>query len=140
MGQCGCGDMNLTAAYPVAGTDAVLGIDEYWGCRECGTPLGIVVLLFDPKGREEWVEVSGLKLGPAFEAGEYGGGPAGELFGLTLPFVGQDDLVAAVREGEELKNVRLEDYETLADLLSDWGLELLQEAFAHRKRQMKQGA
>lgn len=136
MGQCGCGDMHLIAAHRVAGTENVLAVDEYWGCRECGTPIAITLRYFDAPGWLDWGRWyhppgrdAHATPEPEMAADEYGGE---EGFGWAFPLIGKAELVQAAREGEELKRVRLEDYATLADLLSDWGLELLQEALRQR--------
>jgi len=132
MGQCGCGDINLIAARPVPGTDGVLAVDEYRGCRECETPIGLMLFFFNPEGQERWVEGwSGMRLGAPLEPSENGedGG-----YGWVFPFIGQSELVKAAREHEGLKDVHPSNYETLAELLSDWGLTLLQEAMARRPK------
>lgn len=133
LGQCGCGDMWLTQAHPIAETEIILAVDEYHGCRECSTPLGFRLYLFNPEGWQEWgQEWSGLKPGVPVQADENGGNAG---FGITLPFLGKGDLLRAVREDEELSQISLEDYGSLEDLLADWGLLLLQEAARRRKRE-----
>jgi hypothetical protein len=53
MGQCGCGDMNVIKAYRIR--DAVILVDEYHGCDDCDTPLGISLYIFTPEEAEKWL-------------------------------------------------------------------------------------
>ena len=119
MGSCGCGDINPISAFRVGGN--IMIIDEYNGCKDCGTPIGLTIHLFSPK-----------------EAMQYLDKPVSEVF-KTLPptswdersfgFVGRDELVAAAAEFEN----DYRQYDSLSDFLSDFGLNLLQAAMKKRE-------
>lgn len=133
MCECNCGELNLVAAHPIEGTDAVLGLHLYPGCSGCGTPIGVTAHLFDPEGWRDWGTegFSGIKLGEPIKPDAYGGCDG---YGLRLPLIGKAELVKAARTDEELKEIDLSDYDSLGDLLEQWGLVLLQEALRHREK------
>lgn len=132
MGQCGCGELFLVQAHPIAGTDITLAVDEYHGCQDCGNPLGASVMLFNPAGWEEWREfgLPNLQPGEPIQADDTGGNGG---HGIWVPFLGPEDLLRAVREDEELSAIDLEEYSTLEDLLADHGMHLLQAAIRRMK-------
>jgi hypothetical protein len=110
--------MNPIAAYKVGGN--VIIVDEYHGCDDCGTPLGLSLHIFSPKEAKEWLDE-----------------PVSEVFEPKPPtawdercfgFVGKDELVAAAAEFEE----DYAQYDSLSDFLSDFGLRLLQSAMKKR--------
>ena len=118
MCECGCGNMNPIAAYKVGGN--VLIVDEYHGCSDCCTPIGLSLHIFSPKEAKEWLDE-----------------PVREIFKPMPPtswderyfsFVGKDELVAAAAEFEE----DYQQYDSLSDFLSDFGLRLLQSAMKKR--------
>lgn len=128
MGQCGCGDMNLRYVHQIEETPVTLGIDTYFGCHDCDTPMGVVVLVFDPSGVKEWVSHYAWTPTQSIRADEYGGNDG---FGITVPFIGREDLKAACKD-EDLLDVDLSEYDSLADLLDERGLSLLRAAWDHR--------
>jgi len=134
MGQCGCGDLVIDSARPIAGTDIVLAVDEYQGCNYCHTGLMPTLHFFDPKGWKEWGE--GAELGEPITPDEFGGDRG---YGWRIPLIGKAELVKAARvlvaeEGEPFGQGE-DGYATLADWLEDYGLRLLQEAMRQRAKQ-----
>lgn len=65
MGQCGCGDLNAVATRKVGNN--VLAIDEYYGCKYCGNPIGIGVQIYTP----EFAKDMGMEPKKEFLPGEY---------------------------------------------------------------------
>lgn len=116
MGQCGCGDMNVIAAYKIG--DKVLIVDEYHGCSDCGTPTGIFLHLFTPEEAAFWLD-----------------GRQPEDFNpdeeRVLPFIGRDELVEAAKEIEQPDDIT--EYGEMADWIHDKAIELLQTAMRKRK-------
>ncbi len=131
MGQCGCGDLHVTQAIPIG--DDVLAVDEYYGCEECHPALAVRLYLFT---RESWDGdwgrwFRGDVMQEPLVANDVGGDGG---HGRWVELIGGDDLVRAVEEDEELRDVQLDDYADLADLLRDHGLTLLKAAMRARKR------
>ena len=58
MGECGCGNTNIQLKF--TGPDGVVyGIQIYPGCRECGSPAGVIIYRFDTKNDPDaamWLE------------------------------------------------------------------------------------
>ena len=130
MGQCGCGDLHIIAAFPVPGTDGILAVDEYHGCQGCDTPAGFRLFFFDREGWEEYSWCFSGTLGEPLEPDAFGGRDG---FGERFPFVGRHELMKAARQGEELRDVDPAEYASVADLVDQWGLTLLQEALRQRE-------
>lgn len=128
MGECGCGDLYLRRGRRVEGTEGVLAADVYQGCRYCNSPLAVRLYFFDEQGWQEWGD--GVPMAETMEPDEFGGNDG---HGWHVTLFGRDELVQAAREDEELSRVRLDDYSSLADLLSEWGLHLLKRALARRE-------
>ena len=119
MGVCGCGDFN-GARWAVTVKGRVLAVSEYDGCNNgCAAPLGFSVHLLTKARAREWdIEPTG-----EWAPDEYGWS---EQF---LNFFSQDELVAAARE----MDVDLSDYDSLADVLEEVGLDLMREAWRRTK-------
>jgi hypothetical protein len=128
MGQCGCGDMNLRYVHRIEKTPVTLGIDTYFGCDGCETPLGVVVMVFDPAGVKEWVDHFAWTPTETVQADEYGGNDGR---GIVIPFIGREDLMAACND-EDLSDIELDEYGSLKDVLDQYGLRLLRAAWDHR--------
>jgi len=128
--------MNLVAAYPLAGTENVLGVDFYLGCRDCGAPPTVRLHFFDAAGWEQWKEFLWGPFGEPLHFGPYGGGSSAESpHGLNIPLAGQGELAKAAREDEDLQEVEPGEYTTLADLFSgDLAGTLIREALLRREK------
>lgn len=114
MGQCGCGDLNLDKVWRIG--DFYLVADRYMSCRDCQTPIGVMLSIFTKKEAKDW----GLKSEGKFE-------PENGYAEKPLPFF---DVAALVKAAEKCEvNKSLGEYDSLADILHDYGLELIQEAF-----------
>lgn len=152
MGQCPCGELFLIRAFRLPGSDLVLAVDEHHGCRHCGNPPGFTLHAFTPQDWETWGKVgsgSGSKQAegtgtvPVPTAScccrlpleiERLDGADNEGFGWWLPFVGPQDLARGAAADEHLRDVALDEYATLADLLEGHGLRILQAALRHREK------
>lgn len=112
MGECGCGLLSLRAAYPIAGTEIVLGIEEYAGCANCETPAGYAVNLYTPEGWERWRGSLSGELGAPMVAGDDGGNAGcGWVFPLNGPYnpTALQREIAALREQNHALNERIVD-------------------------------
>lgn len=122
MGQCGCGDFSPDYVYKLG--DHVIVLSEYHGCQDCDTPLECVMFIMTVEEAKSWcIEEDEMK---SIELNEFGW--AEEI----VPFVGRDELIKAAEEIEEEGELFLNNYATLADILCDYGLDLLQRAMNHR--------
>jgi hypothetical protein len=127
MCECGCGDMNAIVSFEIGNN--ILIVDEYLGCDDCDTPLGIVLHLMDKKEAENWVEKSSIKSFRHDESREEGNGAR------YFSFIGKNELVAAAEEmDKEFESHPFSDYSCLADFMQDYGLELLQKAMNKRRK------
>lgn len=119
MGECGCGSMNPIAAYKVGRN--VLVIDEYWGCKDCDTPIGITLHIFSPS---KAAEVLDRKVTEKFQPE-----PPTSWSEKVIGFIGEKELLDAAEKFED----GWKEYDTFRDFLCDFGLEFLQEAMKKRK-------
>lgn len=123
MGACGCGDNPPREIYQV-GRGQFLGLAPYLGCSYCDTGIGYDLTFLDEKGLKDWADgVPTEKI----DFDEFGG----TNNGLMLGCIGADELRKAARALVETQEIdgTLEEYGTIDDWLSDFGLRLLQEAF-----------
>jgi hypothetical protein len=125
MGECGCGNAAFESAFRVRGQNPVLGIERYAGCRDCGTGPAVRVSVFDRKGATEWlVGLPSKDLIP-----DANGSNSGRGIGIML--WEPEDLIAAAGEIEAAEGTvgpEPNDYESVADWLSDYGHALVSRA------------
>lgn len=133
MSQCGCGDTDIREVHRLAGTEASIGIQKYYGCRECFEGPGVMLYLLNPKGLSDWVM-------PGIEAREISpdefGGNEGR--GIRVPIFEIKDLVKATQTLIDTGDIAdMEDYAGIEDWLSDYGLAVVQEAMRICGERMK---
>ena len=122
MGECGCGDFHPYESYRLG--DYVLAIEIYKGCSYCNTGLMVGLHLFtDAEARRYDIEAH-----KEFKPDEYGHSQ------IDLPLIGKDDLVKAAQKLEP----EFSEYGDLMNFLSDYGLELLQNAINNRLEELRQ--
>ena len=120
MGACGCGDFYADKVYKLP-SGTWVAIQLYPGCRDCDTPLGVMVHVFNAKGAKDWRLADG-------EVEHVTPDEYGALLG-GLPMLTPDDLLTAVKEiGYEVGEGK-DQYATLAEYIEDQGRELLRSAF-----------
>ncbi len=124
MCQCGCGEGPIEQAFELT-RRCVLGIKVYDGCAECFPGLAVDLSVFN-SANVEWLEhlKSQRKIDSSVKPNEYGG--TNPACGIPIPIIDVDSIRAQVVEMEA--DEVLEDYDSLADWLADYGLELLQGA------------
>ena len=127
MCECSCAAQPYLTATRIDGTDVVLAVQVFPGCKDCDYGPGVSVAIFDSPTVEL---IEGLKL-ESIKADEYGGNSG---YGLSVPVLDGEDLIAEARElcpkgtigpGED-------EYESLADWLDDNWDSLLRGA-VHRR-------
>lgn len=128
MCECGCGELVASKALRVQ--DTILVIEEYPGCRYCHTGMAVVLHFFDSEDHaREFIDDMPIE---PITADEYG---ANNGRGEMIPMVGKEELKKAAAVIHSRIDVRLSDYDSLADVIDDIGLDLLQEALRQRKRE-----
>lgn len=128
MGECGCCESLIDAAYQVG--EYVLAVEKYPGCRECERPIAVYAYLLRPE------EIAGL--GIEVEIGPF---PVNR-FGMKVarfPLIGEKELRAAstVIDGES--SFDLSEDASRSDLLAEHGLRLLQEALRQNEKSNQTG-
>lgn len=118
MGECGCGEFYPDKVYRVR--DLYLGLQYYLACDNCKTPVGVVAYLMDEIDAAHWDMVERAREWPR----------KSEVF---LPFFDHNCLVKAA----QVMDVDLEAHLTLADLLTDHGLDLVRKAFEIYREERK---
>lgn len=113
MGVCGCGELSPEKVYRVG--DQFLVVELYRGCSDCGTGLMVSLHLMTPEAAKQY----DIEPNDAFPPDKYGWSQ------VNIPIVGREDLVEAAEVIEENGSLTVE-YDSLADLLRDEGLDLLQ--------------
>lgn len=127
MGQCGCGETWIKRAFRVIGTDFIIGVQEYHGCKECNSSVGLFLSFFTLEGAKEWID-DDLRIEPVLPDA-YG---AFEGRGAQFWLIGREELYLAAAHLEAHEGLRIEDYGSLEDLLHDYGLRLIQAAMDMR--------
>lgn len=132
MGECGCGDFQPSAAFKVG--EKYLAIEEYHGCDYCNAGLAVSVYLMTPQEAGEWGvdEMDVKELKPDI------------CEPVHVPLIGAEELVKAAKvleeeydDGEADEDPWFKQYRSLAELMEDVGLELLQEAMRQREWTVK---
>lgn len=121
MGQCGCGDFTYNKAHKVGGK--ILAQQIYYGCQYCDTPAGVVLHLMSPKEAKNWGVTPEGHFPMDTDSKDYGM--------LCIPVIHPTQLVEAARHPEfesMCGEIDLSEYDSLAELLQDIGLPLLQVA------------
>lgn len=129
MCECSCSEVRGDLNIKLKGSDDVVSIDFYRGCRDCAPLIGVDVRVFNAKGVADFLgDADILDVG----GDEYGHIPTFD----SIELISLEDLQAISRT---LPGT--DDYENLADWLSDHGLDLLQGAFdlAMERRDARNG-
>jgi hypothetical protein len=116
MCECGCGDFVPHKAYRFG--NQVLAIEVYPGCQHCKTGPMVTAQLFTLEGAKEW----GIEEFEEFD--QYG-----QSFILSIQ---HDALETAYRKMNQ--SGQFNEYDNNDDLLSDYGLDLLQNVFRDSKK------
>ncbi|MDQ3804292.1 MAG: hypothetical protein M3416_10725 [Acidobacteriota bacterium] len=126
MGACGCGELSVYEGYTVG--PYVLAVEVYRGCSYCDTGLMVALHLFTP----EEAETYDVEIKSEFKPDKYGHAE------IAFPMVGQADLVKAAEglEAKEEGGSLVPRYDSLADILRDYGLKLLQAGLRYRLKEI----
>ncbi len=117
MCQCGCGDTAIERAFKVD-RGPTIGYQVYRGCKDCHAGIGVDLYFYNSEGARDWCRGSVTEKAP--KGDEYGGNNGA---GIALPLFDVADLV------EESKSLEpISEYDSLADWLEDFGLDLIQGA------------
>lgn len=142
MCQCGCGDTNLEKGYELLG-GTVVAYDIYRGCRDCNPGPGISIYAY-PNRKVGRMWLSGVKI-EQYTPDEFGGNHG---YGISFGLFEVEDLIAEAKEivatesGEVglLKDEDEDDYLSLEDWLSDYGLMMVQGAMRRYRTRMEKAA
>jgi len=127
MCECGCGATDIQAAYQIAGTQIVIGLQVYPGCEDCDYGPGVAILVFDSP-KNEWL--AGVKI-QRIKADEYGGNQG---HGIGVPIFDPENLRAEAAALEEADPIAA-GYESLGEWLDEYGVGLITGAVARRRKQ-----
>ena len=118
MGECGCGSIEPEIILKINSNKYIV-IEKYKGCSYCVAPITTSILFFDKKGFEDYYgKYYHDKIEPV-EFNKDGGTP------YHVNYFSQDDMYKAV---ENLCINPFTDYDSLSDLISDYGLDLIQDS------------
>lgn len=119
MGECGCAGFTPDKTFKI-NDNLFLSAGYYTGCNYCDTPLGVDLWLFDKTVENDIVQDT-----DKIEALELNWGS----FNIPMPMVGREELKNAVAKIKE-DGFDYKDYDSLEDVIEDYGLRLLQYALA----------
>lgn len=131
MGQCGCGEVPIENAVKLPKGE-VVAYHVYRGCADCFSGPGISIYVY-PNTKSEFLEHAKID---DFTPDEFGGNHG---YGISFGLFEVKDLCA---ESVELqKEARIgrgrDDYRSLDDWLSDYGLRLIQGAMRRSAERIK---
>ena len=115
--KCGCGSIEPEVILKINNNKYIV-IEKYKGCNYCVVPITTSILFFDKKGFEDYYgKYYHDKIEPV-EFSEDGGTP------YHVNYFSQDDMCKAA---EDL-DINPSGYDSLSDLISDYGLDLIQDS------------
>jgi len=127
MCECGCNELSINKAVKVG--ENVLIVEIYPGCRDCEAGVVLSLYLFPPDEAENFgVDLEDID---EFVPDRFG------FSQLDFPLIGQEDMVEASKILEDGDPIEYGDCVTLAECLSQVGLELLQKGMDIRKRKLE---